>query len=70
MPEKSHPELEKLAAVMAAELLADGEYLYIITKKNKHTGTWLKSSLTQKLSVLLHQHIEISEPSTLNESKT
>jgi hypothetical protein len=52
-------QLDQLAALIAAELLGGGEYLHIITKKNKHTGTWHKSNLTNALSALLQKHIEL-----------
>jgi hypothetical protein len=63
------PQLEKLAALIAAELLADGEYLHIITTKkglipNKHLATWHKSNLTDAISKLLHQHIELMDAKT------
>lgn len=61
MPENTKSDaLEKLAELIAADLLADGEYLHIITKKGKHTGTWFKSNLTNCLSKLLHQNIELN----------
>lgn len=66
MPEQSQLTVEKLAALIAAKLLADGEYLHIITTKkgkipNRHTGTWHKSNLPIAISNVLHEHIELTK---------
>lgn len=54
-----NPELHQLAEKIAADLLADGAELRILTKKGKHTGTWFKSNLINAISNQLHQHIEL-----------
>jgi hypothetical protein len=62
MPKTSQLDaLEKLAATIAAELLAGGDQLCIHTKKGKLAGTWFKSNLTNCISNLLHQHIELTK---------
>lgn len=52
-------ELHQLAEKIAADLLADGVELRVLTKKGKHTATWFKSNLTNAISNQLHQHIEL-----------
>lgn len=61
MPEQSQLTVEKLAALIAAELLGGGEYLHVITKKHKHTGTWHKTNLPIAISNVLHEHIQLTE---------
>lgn len=58
-PKKS--QLEQLADIIAADLLGGGEYLHVINKEGKHTGTWLKydGHLSKAIAVRLTQHIEL-----------
>lgn len=55
------PPLEQLADIIAADLLGDGDYLHVISKEGKHTGTWLKydSHLSKAIAARLTEHIEL-----------